>query len=438
MYKSRFTTWGLDSKNNRERDMRAAVRKNNQRAQQGKRSVLRIRDKPVDDLEMVRYFARKGLSIEDVVALRSASKTPDAVVCLTPITSPIAIPEVYKTPQLLFTTIRDYVDGSFRSGFWIKTKPTHHCRSTRGDSRYTDRLIGQYYEVDNLLELGHLRAAKLVLDSVVSSIHHLLFDEDPTILVQLFEMFIGDFRHRSREIPLAITKAIANIGVSTLGQQHPLPRIAGFLLRLDGSDIAEVGAKCLQAFGDQFEDVLGPMHSSSLYIRRNNCQATDGQLRDLLHRCQSELGVSDVRTRTVYLSLLLKLYQNGDGSLVIEECYELLSHNHRTFFDAEYRAEILYLLAVCEKTSSKFNLAMVYLREAIDIRISRYGSLDNRARGWLVHLQRWLTNDGREEEAAEAQRWWDLMRHGEEASQAQVISSIGFYKPKMFETPVRD
>jgi hypothetical protein len=425
MYKSRFTLWGLDGKNNREREMRAAVRKRSQRTQQGKRSVFRIRGKPVDYQEMVRYFARKRLSIEDVVAQRRASKTPEAVVCLTPITSPIAIPAVYKLPQLLFTSICDYVDGSFRSGFWIKTKPTEFCCSARGASRSAGRLFSQCHEVSHLLDLGHLRAAKLVQDSAIGSIHHMLLDEDPLTLAQLFNLSMGMFENGRPKIALAVFKAIADIGASTMGQQHPLPRIAGFLLRHDCSDIADVGAKCLQAFGDQFEDVLGPMHVASLVICLWKRGATDGYVRDLLRRCQSDLGDSDTRTRNVHLVLLWKLYQNDDYGLAVEECHRMLSHTHTTRSTTVFRAYILDLLARCEMMSSQGHLAMAHLREAIDIRISHGGSLDGVARLWLVTLEEWLTGYGGDEELAEVQHWWDLMWQAEVASQEGAIPSIG-------------
>jgi len=430
MYKSRFTLWGLDSKNNREREMKAAVRKRNQRTQQGKRSIFRIRGKPVDYQEMVRYFVRKRLSIEDVVAHRRASKTPEAVVCLTPIISPIAIPEVYKIPQLLFTSICDYVDGSFRSGLWIKTKPKKYCRSARGAGgadESADRLIGRCYEVRDLLDLGHSRAAKQIQDSAIGSVHQMLLDEEPTTLGRLFDLFVRMFQTGRPEIALAVFKAIADIGASTLGQQHPLPKAAGFLLRLDYSDIAEVGAKCLQALGDQFEDVLGPMHVTSLSIRLWDDRATDGQTHDLLRRCQSDLGVGDARTMEVYIAWSHKLCQNGDYGLAAEECYKMLSQTHRIqdmVYAPDIRANILRMLAHCDNMSSKQSLATVHLREAIDIRISLRGSLDGLARLWLVKLEEWLTNYGGEEEIAEVQRWWDLMRQAEVASREHAIPSI--------------
>ncbi len=78
MYKKRFTEWGL-GKNNRDSEMRAIVRKNKQRRDRGKQSIIHIRGKAIDDGEVTRYWKRKGISIDDVITHRTASATPEAV-----------------------------------------------------------------------------------------------------------------------------------------------------------------------------------------------------------------------------------------------------------------------------------------------------------------------------------------------------------------------
>ncbi|KAL2057518.1 hypothetical protein ABVK25_001902 [Lepraria finkii] len=88
MYKMRIKQWGLDKKNNKENEMRAIVHKNKQRSDQGKRSVYRTRDRQVDYADVVRYFNRKKISIDDVIARRTGSATPEAVECFTPVLSP--------------------------------------------------------------------------------------------------------------------------------------------------------------------------------------------------------------------------------------------------------------------------------------------------------------------------------------------------------------
>lgn len=407
--------------------MRAAVRKRSQRTQQNKRSIFRIRGKPVDDQEIVRYFARKGLSIEDIIAQRRASKTPETVICLTPVTSPIATPEVYKTPQLLFKSISDYVDGSFHSGVWIKTEPAEHSYSARRIGDSTRSPLYLCYESQALLDLGHLRAAKLVQDSAIRGIHQMLLEEDPLTLALLFELFAEISEWGTHKIALAVLRAIADIGPATLGQQHPLTRVAGFLLQLESSDIAVVGDKCLRAFGDRFEKILGPMHTTSLHIHFLEHGITDSPDRDLLRRCQSDLGDHDTRTIEVFLQVLINLYVNGENGLAVEECYKMLNHTRKmrdANLAATYRANILYLLARCEIESSNSHLATMHLREAIDIRIFIHGSFDLKARRWLVRLLDWLTINGREDEVAEVQRWWELMRQAEVASQEDTIPLI--------------
>ena len=104
--------------------MIAIARKWQQRATQRKPSKFRVREQEVDFFELVRYFERKGVSIDDVMSRPRDAPTPEAVICLTPIASPITTPAVLAVPESLLATIRNYVNGSFDSGTWVKTKDT--------------------------------------------------------------------------------------------------------------------------------------------------------------------------------------------------------------------------------------------------------------------------------------------------------------------------
>ena len=133
MYKKRIKQWGLDKKN-KEPEMRAIVRKRKQRADQGKGSTIRVRGQVLDFEKVVRYFHRKGVSIEDIIAQQTASSTPKAVEFSTPVPSPIRTPQVLAVPERIMHCIQDYLKGSFESGTWIKTDPTHQCFSVKDKS----------------------------------------------------------------------------------------------------------------------------------------------------------------------------------------------------------------------------------------------------------------------------------------------------------------
>ena len=115
MYKRRIKQWGLDKKN-KDDEMRAIVRKTKARLDQGKRSKIHVRGKAIGDEEVIRYFKRKGISIDDIIAYRAASVTPEAVEIVTPVPSRVATPTSLAVPERILTAIRDYFEGSFASG----------------------------------------------------------------------------------------------------------------------------------------------------------------------------------------------------------------------------------------------------------------------------------------------------------------------------------
>ncbi|KAL2043887.1 hypothetical protein N7G274_003407 [Stereocaulon virgatum] len=109
MYKTRIKQWGLDTKNNREREMRAIARIHKHRLDQGKQSIYRVAGRLIEYEDVVRYFRRKNICIEDVVARGTSSPIPEAVQCFTPVLSPANSPAVMSftpmhrpimTPQL--------------------------------------------------------------------------------------------------------------------------------------------------------------------------------------------------------------------------------------------------------------------------------------------------------------------------------------------------
>ena len=86
MYKTRISQWRLDKKN-KEREMKVVIRKRAERLSVGKKSVFHVRGRAVNFEEVVRYWRRKGISIEDIAAQSDDSTTPTGVECLAPIIS---------------------------------------------------------------------------------------------------------------------------------------------------------------------------------------------------------------------------------------------------------------------------------------------------------------------------------------------------------------
>ncbi|KAL8859651.1 MAG: hypothetical protein Q9178_003765 [Gyalolechia marmorata] len=416
-YKRHIKEWGLDKKN-KENEMRAIVRKHAERKANHKSSEFQVRGQKIEYSEMVRYFARKGFSIDDVVARRKTSATPEAVICFTPIQSPIATPPVFAIPGSIFATLRDYVNGSFDSGTWIKTDQMEDCYSIKEGKDHTFGFISYHVrllssctgEAYILFNLHEHEEAKISQNLALAILRHLLPLELPQILQNVFTL-IASLSDQPR-IPWALIRTMAGFGELHLCQKHPLLTIAKAFCKLNESEFAELAEKCLRAMAEGFGNNLGPMHATSL--RTYSVQATSDSLRELLQRCQAEIGIHDPRTLTVHLQLVSKLLDERQHQLVRLECHNLLSTVHMVQPPEsilEFRAEGLYLLAQNHKMFSDLDLAVMTLREAIDVRIRARGPADAHVRSWIVMLRLWLMELGREEEVAEVRWWYYMLRN---------------------------
>ena len=112
------------------------------------------------------------------------------------------------------------------------------------------------------------------------------------------------------------------------------------------------------------------MHWTSLQALSTH--ATLHDLRELVRRCQVELGEYDIRTFDVRLRLLHELLNEDRYHLAREECHDFLDKAHMVQplkFMSYCRAEGLYYLARCQKWFLERELAVTTLREAIDVRL---------------------------------------------------------------------
>ena len=134
MYKTRIKQWGLDKKN-KEPEMRAIVRKHKQRTDQGKTSTILVRGQIRTIVEAFRYWGRKGVSMDEIIARQRASPTPETVTFFTPVPSPIPTPQALATPERMFRSIRDYIRGSFESRLWFSENPRCVCRSIKDEDK---------------------------------------------------------------------------------------------------------------------------------------------------------------------------------------------------------------------------------------------------------------------------------------------------------------
>lgn len=417
MYRTRIKKWGLDKKK-KEKDVRAIVRIKKKRTDEGKASKFLVRGKSVDYADVVHYWKRKRLSIDDVIAQRAACTTPEAVQFSTPLPSPVMAPSVLMIPELIFGIISDYYKRSFGSGMWISTSPYLDCCTIKVQedaSSHLDPLYEQCTLGCHLFAQGSFQEAGQTLISATAGIKMILYAENPKTLSNLFALIINIGCQERHEISLAVLRQFCKLGDILLGCEHPLARICGMLTLVDTAHFDDVIARCLRSAGDHFERILGPMHRSTLYSRIVYVERVERQcdinkegvsLQHMLSICDQMLGFQDVRTLSIRLSIGFYYLRRQMYFEAQEVGQDVFSHAQILLPVSDgvvYRADGLWIIAHSQYPLGETQSAVDNLREAIDLRLTGWNAHDGRARIWLLQLEAWLVEQGQLGFAAQAE-----------------------------------
>ena len=400
MYKTHIAKWSLDKKN-KEPEMRAIVRKNKQRADQGKRSHFRVRKRDLDFSEVVRYWKRRGVTVDEVIARSIASPTPETVECFTVVSSPITPPEDLATPEYILRIIRGYIAGSFESGTWVKTDPRTMCYSTkdRKDVNYANEFSDMCYLAGKLFSTQNLDEAENTLSAASAISRKMLLAEKPdTIEAILFR--VAAMRHdHYHEIALRILRQLSATSKELLGESHPLSLFAAWLAAMPWSQIKDITSRCVDVIIDDFESLLGPMHRSTLECRLtlSSIENDLAILRRLLNKFESALESYDPRTLTVRAELMLCTWRKGDDAEAKKMGEDLLAFLRTTdaILDSIwFQIECYRLIAHYHHAFGELDQAIANLQAAINLRMTHYGSQDAGLRDDLFELERWYIEQG--------------------------------------------
>lgn len=418
MYKTHIKQWGLDKKN-KDFEMRAVVRKNKQRADQGKGSIIRIRGQLRDFAEVVRYWNRRGISIDDIIARRTASPTPEAVECFTPVPSPILTPEVLAIPERMFRCIRDYFEGSFESGTWVRTEPLFDCSTTKKDSESTyESLAGLVLQCESaclLFSRSMFQEAGQNLIAATAKIKQILSAELPRSLIELFRLITYVRREKRDEMALIILRQFSALGKVVLGSEHPLSRICEWLDSTSPSGFDDTVVRCMESIVDQFERFVGPMHTSTLYARLNyfSVASPEGnagiQMRqNLLDECEKTLRPHDPRILLVRGDMAKNYFAEGyfvEARTLSQEniaCSQLVQSTNARFYAQN---ENLYRVARCQHALGEVDLGIATLHKVIDSVVSEFCCHAESLQHVLLDLEDWYLEQGRWTFAAQARDW---------------------------------
>lgn len=419
MYKSRITQWNLDKKN-KENEMRAVARKRKLRRDQGKLSIFRVRGRSVDSDEEVRYWHRKGVMVDDVIAQRTMSRTPEAVQVFSRIHSPVSTPPELATPERIFRSIQEYIAGSFEAGTWVTTDPRRQCYSMKANGpTYQKQRLSSCVEACDLFSSNQFQEGGRILLAATAGLNNAVSTEDPRILVELCLTMFHMRQRRRDEIAMAILRQCSALSEVLLAGEHPLRRICAWLSSVDSSQFEDTIYRCMQSIGDQFESCVGSMHQSTLGCRLELClmmrdkgATCQNMLQDLSDKCEMNLGSYDDRSLFVRGDLICHYVVTGNYIKALkmnQELYAYCQQSQPTTGTFPPRITALFNMAKCQHALGQVHLATRSLREAIRLRVSAYGRRDGFARSWLLILEDLFLRQGQPESADEVRATWKEM-----------------------------
>ena len=400
MYKTHIAKWGLDKKN-KEPEMRAIVRKNKQRAEQGKRSNFRVRKRDLDFAEVVRYWKRKGVTVDEVLARSITSPTPETVECFTVVSSPITPPDDLATPEYILRIIHGYITASFESGTWVKTDPRTICYSIkdRKDANQVIRFSNMCYLARELSSTQNFEEAEKTLSAASAISRKMLLAEQPQTIEIILE-YVDEMRfYRDREMTLRILGHLSATSKELLGESHPLSLFTAWLAVVPWSQVKAIVSRCFDVMIDNFESLIGPMHQSTLFCRLTS-HGTDINLalqRRLLNKCESALGSYDTRTLIVRMELMIRTWSEGDTAEAKRMGKDLLAFiqsNEAIRDSIWYRMNCYECIAKCHHSLGELDQAIPNLQAAIDLRMAHYDSQSGMAGVWLLTLEQWYIEQG--------------------------------------------
>ena len=424
--------------------MRAIMRKRAQRMNDGKASAFRVRGKPVDLQDVVRYWARRGVSIEDITAWRNASATPPEVICLTPLISrsatpvstSLVTPDALAVPERILTLIQSYLKGSFDSGSWMPGYPRNFCYSRKSIKGHESRpahntTVDSYDEQQiqtrtpaladmdmiedccllacDLFSQQLFQEAGATLIHAAAAIKQIVLTEDPHTLIRLISIFRTCLFNDRFEIASIILRQFSSMGRLLLGDNHPWPEICHYLTTFDQGQFRDALKMCSRMITDSFATSLGRLHRSTLYVAGDYAfiVSYDDQpqacanLRLLLGECESSLGSSDNRTIEARRMLMDTAFVAGFKREAEYHAW-ILNACDLDIGDMKvsswYRVFALRALAYCHYASGQVDSAILRMNEALAL----HGSHDSWARRWLLDLENWHLQQGDDRAAGES------------------------------------
>ena len=435
MLRKRFHKWGLDNKKNNEPEMRAMARKGTERMRIGRVSTFRARDRTVQYKDVVRYWKRRGLSMEDVLTqITSREPTPEGLEVLTPVPSSVTPPTTLEIPERFLKGVNDYIRASFESRTWFSDSDESYCRSSKTPSRLNrtnlDRIFNSVRVACGLFRDGKAQEAGQTLLYSTAILKEVVESEHPDILPLIFMMFFHSLHYEVPGVAIAVTQQFVLWGQFLLGRNHPIPQLLCLFTNKDDPHMQEFLVTGLRSMRDCFEDRLGFYHKTTLRVSSlyyESMLSDEDQLHLLrtdLDRLMLKLPAWDPRCLGMHLDLISAYLQMGIDEIAEDECIGMLracckirDEIKRAFYEAHVSSYQAFLQGLREN----YDAAETLWNKAIAQIITVAGERRTTPQRWRRFLEDLLVRTGQTEKAAlvKQQRLAVLAREMEELQEIE-------------------
>ena len=410
-YKKKITEWGLDRKS-KESEIRAILRKRNQRAAVGKKSVFLIRGRIKEPKEIERYIKRKPLSVGAEQA--QTAPTPPELECFTPIEIPTSprTPEVFSVPESILIKLQDYLRASFDAETWLSESRTPNWVSVKGSkSQKAIRGLAECPKIAcDLFDNGLWEEGRTMLATALAGIEETLRVQEPPLLYALFDLVERPISRRRPEIIVSILTQISDLAAIFFPTGHPIEYICRQLLSFEPAQLSNLAAVAIQSLADSLEDILGPTHYDTLTIRlasiRSVHDLTQEELimRSLLRQCVAVHKADDFAAFVVQSNIadnLLHQKKWAEAESMGRDCVTCALRLTPSGPLKFYYCRTLRIMAIVQSELSQVDLAEANLRQAIKLSASEFGWSYPDTIEMILLLEGVLVRMGRHASAAE-------------------------------------
>jgi hypothetical protein len=313
-------------------------------------------------------------------------------------------------PERLFLTIKTYMDGSFERGTWTTDQLELCTTNSPLGKELSDVHItvpSHCHTVVDLIEKGFVVEFRRTMSKTFSLLHDLIRSEHPRTLDIFFTIFVIFRRNGRPEIAEMLRKLMCQVAATICSKEHPWTHISRLIATLEEDALQEAVIESWRCITDTFEKTLGPFHPSTLDAHLDlisgpvadaNIFEAESCLRRLLAQCEEVSSLSSSQTLLLIIKMAWNLLGQGRYAEVEELALDILSRIADQDLNWE-RTVAAKLLALSHYKRDNRSLAENNVRRALRLSMNEWGMNHSNVIEYMVLLEGWLRDWGREEEA---------------------------------------